>query len=66
MKLLLIINHYLCISYKISIESYSGEHYVFAGTRQGIVISRAICKDISYFIFKVIDELNMRQIQKSH
>ena len=55
-KVLPIIHHYVCMDFGISKRPYGSETETLGGTRQGNSVSRVICRDTLYLIFKYLKE----------
>ena len=51
--------YHICTSFGISKEYYGSITYKLGRRRQGNSVSRAICRDTSYLIFKHLEELNL-------
>ena len=55
-KILPVMEHDICTSYRISKDLYRSRIYKLGGTGQGNSILGSICRDTSYIIFKKLEE----------
>jgi len=55
-RILPVMNHYICTSFRISNSFYGIDTFKLGSTGQGISVSGAICKDVLYIIFRKIEK----------
>ena len=63
-RLLPIMNHFICTSFGISSDYYRSDTFKLGGTEQGNSVSGAICRDTSCIIFKKMEEEKLGVITK--